>query len=231
MKKLRKKQSKNSDRFKEKRKALIKRLEEYGRIKNPKIKKVMLKIKREDFVLPEHRENAYDDTPLPIPADATISAPHMHAIYLSAADLKSGEKVLEIGAGSGILLVYMKELVGPRGEVVGVEIIPEVYSFAKNSLERAGYAKKVQLILGDGCKGVNLGKKKFDKIFISATCPKIPKPLIEQLKNGGMIIAPIGEPYGHQELVCVKKTKQGKIVMKSLGPVVFVPLRGEHGWK
>lgn len=217
------------DRFKEKREALIKRLEEYGYIKDPKIKKAMLKIKREDFVLPEYKDSAYDDTPLPIPADATISAPHMHAIFLSAADLKSGEKVLEIGAGSGVLLVYMKELVGTKGEVVGVEIVPEVYRFAKNNLEKSGHAKKVSLILGDGSKGVN--KKKFDKIIVSATCPEVPKPLTEQLKKGGMIIAPVGEQYGHQELVCVQKTKQGKIVKKNLGGVVFVPLRGKYGWK
>jgi len=220
------------DKFEERRKALIKRLEEYGYIKGPaaeKIKKAMLKIKREDFVLPEHRGHAYDDNPLPIPADATISAPHMHAIYLSAADLKPGEKVLEIGAGSGILLVYIKEIVGPRGEAVGVEIVPEVYRFAKNNLEKTGYDKKIRLILGDGSKG--LEKMKFDKILISATCPEIPQALLGQLKNGGMMIAPVGEPYGHQELVCVKKEKQGKAVMKSLGSVVFVPLRGEYGWK
>jgi len=228
-KKYAKRTAKKSDRFKEKRKALAERLKDYGYIKNPKIKKAMLKIRREDFVLPEHRENAYNDTPLPIPADATISAPHMHAIYLSAVDLKSGDKVLEIGAGSGILLAFMKELVGSKGEVVGVEIVPEVYRFAKNNLEKAGYAKKVNLILGDGSKGVD--KKRFDKIIVSATCPEVPKPLIKQLKAGGMIIAPVGEPYGHQELVAVKKTKNGKTVMKNLGGVVFVPLRGEFGWK
>jgi len=220
------------DKFEERRKALIERLKEYGYIKGPaaeKIKKAMLKIKREDFVLPEHRGHAYDDNPLPIPADATISAPHMHAIYLSVADLKPGDKVLEIGAGSGILLVYAKDIVGSKGEVVGVEIVPEVYRFAKNNLEKTGYDKKIKLILSDGSKG--LEKMKFDKILISATCPEIPQALLDQLKNGGMIIAPVGEPYGHQELVCVKKEKQNKVVMKSLGSVVFVPLRGEYGWK
>lgn len=224
-----KKTPKRNDRFEEKRKALIERLEDYGYIKTPKIKKAMLKIRRDDFVLPEHKESAYNDTPLPIPADATISAPHMHAIFLSAADLKSGDKVLEIGAGSGILLAYMKELVGSKGEVVGVEIIPEVYRFAKNNLEKIGYAKKVEIVLGDGSKGVK--KKKFDKIVVSATCPEVPKPLIKQLKAGGMIIAPVGEPYGRQELVCVQKTRQGENLMKSLGGVAFVPLRGEYGWK
>ena len=169
--------------FDEQRKSLIQRLEDYRYIRGKnakKIKKAMLKVKREDFVLPEHRGKAYDDTPLPIPADATISAPHMHAMYLSSIDLKAGEKVLEIGAGSGILLAYVKELVGPKGEVVGVEIVPEVYRFAKNNLEKADYAKKVQIILGDGTKG--LEKKKFDKILVSAACPQIPTALLENLK-------------------------------------------------
>jgi len=231
MKKTRKK-SGEIDKYEEKRKALVKRLEEYGYIGGSnalKIKKAMLKVRREDFVLPEYRENAYSDTPLPIPSDATISAPHMHAMYLSTAELKAGEKVLEIGAGSGILLAYIKEIVGPKGEVVGTEIVPEVYRFAKNNLEKSGYDKKVKIILGD-ITNIPRGKK-FDKIFVSATCPEIPQPLIKHLKAGGMIIAPVGEPYGHQELVCVKKTKQGKVIMKSLGGVVFIPLRGEYGWK
>lgn len=217
------------DRFVAIRKALVKRLEDYGYIKNSKISKAMLKVPREEFVLSEYRENAYDDNPLPIPADATISAPHMHGMYLSAAELKPGDKVLEIGAGSGILLAYVKELVGPKGEAVGVEIVPEVYRFAKNNLEKTGYVKKVQLILGDGSKG--LEKKKFDKILISATAPEIPKTLIDQLKPGGIILAPVGEPYGHQELVSLQKTKDGKLVRKNLGSVIFVMLKGAYGWK
>lgn len=218
--------------FDERRKSLIQRLEDYRYIrgKNAKnIKKAMLKVKREDFVMPEHRSKAYDDTPLPIPADATISAPHMHAMYLSSIDLKAGDNVLEIGAGSGILLAYVKEIVGPKGKVVGVEIVPEVYRFAKNNIEKAGYAKKIQVILGDGTKGVD--KKKFDKILISAACPKVPVPLLDNLKSGGILIAPIGEPYGSQELLAVKKERKGNPTMKSLGSVVFVPLRGEYGWK
>jgi protein-L-isoaspartate(D-aspartate) O-methyltransferase len=226
------KKAAGADRFKEIRAALVKRLVEYGYIRGPnveKIKNAMLKIRREDFVLPDYRGNAYDDNPLPIVGDATISAPHMHAMYLSAAELTPGDSVLEIGAGSGILLVYVKEIVGPKGEVVGVEIVPEVYSFAKNNLEKTGYDKKVKLVLGDGSKAA--GKKKFDKILISATAPEIPKSLIGQLKPGGMIIAPVGEPYGRQELVAVQKTKEGKVVTKNLGSVIFVPLKGEYGWK
>jgi len=204
-------------------------LEEEGIIKSEAVRKAMLKVPREDFILPEHRVSAYEDTPLPIPAEATISAPHMHAMYLSAAQLKPGDSVLEIGFGSGILLAYAKEMVGPKGRAVGVEISPDVYLFGKRNLERAGYDKKVQLILGDISKAV--GKEKFDRIFVSATAPEIPKLLVGMLKPEGMIIAPVGDKYGNQELVAVMKTKDGKLLMKPLGSVVFVPLQGEYGFK
>ena len=218
---------KTNGEFEQKRKDLVKRLEEYGYLKELKVKKAMLKVAREDFVLPEYRNSAYEDTPLPIPAEATISAPHMHAMYLSAADLKPGDKVLEIGAGSGILLVYAKEIVGPKGVVVGTEINPVVYRFAKNNLEKSGYDKKVKLILTDGTLGT---KDKFDKIFVSATAPDVPKELVDQLRPDGLMLVPVGEQYGNQELLLIHKNKQGKIMMKSLGPVIFVPMRGKGGF-
>lgn len=220
--------AKKADEFAEKRKRLVQDLEEEGIIKSDAVRKAMLKARREDFILPDHRASAYEDTPLPIPADATISAPHMHAMYLEAAKLKPGDSVLEIGFGSGILLAYAKEMVGAKGKVVGVEISPDVYIFGKRNLERAGYDKSVQLILGDVSKAV--GKEKFDRIFVSATAPEVPKPLLAMLKPDGMLIAPVGDAYGNQELMLVLKTKDGKMLMKSLGAVAFVPLRGEYGF-
>jgi len=150
-------------------------------------------------------------------------------MYLSAAQLKPGNSVLEIGFGSGILLAYAKEMVGPKGKVAGVEISPDVYIFGKRNLERAGYDKKVQLILGDVSKAV--GKEKFDRIFVSATAPEVPKPLVGMLKPEGMIIAPVGDAYGNQELVAVMKAKDGKLLTKRLGSVMFVQLRGEYGFR
>lgn len=218
---------KPSDKYENKRKALVNQLVDYNYIKDKKIEKAMLAVKRDDFVLPEHKDRAYEDSPLPIPDESTISAPHMHAIYLSSAELKTGDDVLEIGAGSGILLAYVKEIVGKKGNVVGVEISPDVYRFAKNNLEKAGYSDKVKLVLSDGIKNV---KKRFNKIFLSATTPDIPKEFVDMLKSGGVLIAPVGNPYGNQELLLVKKNSQGKAVMKSLGPVAFVPMRGEIGF-
>lgn len=215
------------DKFKKKRESLVESLRERGQIDSDDVEKAMMKVKREEFVLPRYKDNAYSDNPLPIPSGVTISAPHMHAMILSEIGLDEGDRVLEIGAGSGILLAYMYEIVGDKGEVMGVEIIPEVYRFAKNNLEKTGYVDKVEIVPGDFTKA--LGRKKFDKIVISATCPKIPDVLVENLKSGGKLIAPVGIPGGKQELIVVKRSKDGPL-MKSLGHVMFVPLEGEYGW-
>ncbi|MEM5829304.1 MAG: protein-L-isoaspartate O-methyltransferase [Candidatus Aenigmatarchaeota archaeon] len=205
------------------RKEMIQFLENCGYIKYPAVKRAMLKVKREDFVPPEYRDQTYSNTPLPIPGNVTISAEHIHAIFLSALKLKPGEKVLEIGAGSGILLAYMKEIVGEKGEVYGIEIIPETYEFAKKNLKRTGYWDKVKLILGDGSKGLPKYAP-FDKI-VSSAAPKerIPKAWIDQLKPGGILVTPLGPTY-KQDLICLEKAKDGRIIKKNLGPVVFVEL-------
>lgn len=213
--------------FERKRKEMVERLKELGYIKDKRIEKAMLKVKRELFVPPEYREDAYVDTPLPIPGNATISAPHMHCIYLHALELKEGEKVLEVGFGSGILLAYIKEIIGKKGRVIGIEINPETFKFGKENLRKAGY-KGIKLILGDGSKGLEK-EAPFDKILISAACPEVPKPLIEQLKPGGFLIAPVGGISGGQELIRLRKNE--KIKEESLGSVIFLPLVGEYGFK
>ena len=216
--------------FEWERKAIVGDLWKRGYIKSEAIKKAMLKVKRELFVPKELIQDSYSDTPLPIPGNVTISAPHMHSIMLSASKLKSGDKVLEIGAGSGILLAYTKEVVGTKGKVFGIEITKETFEFAKENLKKSGYEKKIRLILGDG----SLGLPKFapfDKIISSASCPEIPRPWIDQLKEGGILITPIGPSHARQELLYIEKTKTGKIIKKDVGGVVFVNLKGKHGWK
>lgn len=211
--------------FEEKRREMVENLKKSGYLKDERIEKAMLKVKRELFVLPEYKEDAYVDTPLPIPGNATISAPHMHCIYLHALELKENDRVLEVGFGSGILLAYIKEVIG-KGEIFGIEINPETFKFGKRNLRRAGY-KDIKLILGDGSKG--LENVQFDKILVSAACPEIPKPLIEQLKPGGILIAPVGSISGNQELIKIKKNK--KIKKENLGSVIFLPLLGKYGFR
>src|SRR3972149_2483181 len=117
--------------FVKQRKQLIGHLVNSGYIKSDKVKRAMLKVPRENFVLPEYKDEAYVDIALPIVGGATISQPLVHAATLEALQIKDGEKVLEVGAGSGIVLAYLKELVGPRGKIFGVEISKEVFDFTK----------------------------------------------------------------------------------------------------
>src|SRR3989344_5896414 len=149
--------------FVKQRRNVVTSLERLGYLTDPAVRRAMLKVRREDFVPEEYLASAYIDTPLPIPGGGTISAPHMHAISLSALKLERGEKFLEVGAGSGILLAYAKEVVGKGGKVFGIEFNKESYEFAKENLKRAGYAKKVTLIHGDGSQELP-EKSPFDKI-------------------------------------------------------------------
>jgi protein-L-isoaspartate(D-aspartate) O-methyltransferase len=144
-------------------------------------------------------------------------------------ELKSGDKFLEVGAGSGIMEAYAYEIIGKKGKVIGIEINPKTYEFGKNNLKEAGY-EHVKYILSDGSIGLEK-EAPFNKILISAASPDIPKPLIEQLKIGGKIVAVVGSAQGNQELVSLEKGKKGKLIRKNLLQVVFVPLRGEYGWK
>jgi protein-L-isoaspartate(D-aspartate) O-methyltransferase len=212
------------------RRNVLNSLEKLGYLPDRKVKRAMMKVRREDFVPREFVNSAYLDMPLQIPGGGTISAPHMHAISLSALKLRRGEKFLEVGAGSGILLAYAKEIVGNEGKVFGIEFVKETYNFAKENLKRSGYEKKVKLIHGDGSQGLP-NEAPFDKVLISAASPDVPEPIKEQVKAGGIVVAVIGPPRGDQELVYFEKKKNGTWTKKNIGGVIFVPLVGKYGWK
>jgi len=214
--------------FEKERKLLVEKLKHEGIIHSSQVEKAMLKVKRELFVPEKYKDSAYVDTPLPIPGGGTISAPHMHAISLEELKLKPGEKFLEVGAGSGIVEAYVSEIFKGKGEIIGIEFIPETYEFGKKNLKKAGYTN-VKFVCGDGSKGLP-EEAPFDKILVSAASPDIPKPLVEQLKVNGVILAIVGRPYGDQQLVYFKKLSNKKYVRKNLLPVIFVPLRGEYGY-
>ena len=218
--------------FQKQRKMLVENLEANRYIKSEAVKNAMIKVKREMFGLSGYQANAYQDIPLPIPPvdedTATISAPTVHAMMLEGLRLKKGEKVVEIGCGSGIMLAYMKEIVGKTGEVFGVEIQKSTYDFAKESLKKCEYDKKVKLILGDGSIGLK-EHAPFDKILISAAAPSLPEPIRRQVRVGGIIVAVIGTSRFNQELVQFEKNDDDTFSKRNLGSVIFVPLKGKYG--
>ena len=206
---------------------LVSYLEKLNYIKSEPVKNAFLKVDRSNFI-PEHlKDEAYRDTPLSIGWGQTISAPSMIALMLEVSDFKSGMKTLEIGAGSGYNAALIAEICGEEN-VVTIERIPEVYQFGKENLERAGY--KVKVVLGDGTKGYE-EEAPYDRIIATAAAPEIPKSWKDQLKEGGMIIAPVGKERYYQELLVLKKNRGGTFDTNRYGGCVFVPLVGEDGWK
>jgi protein-L-isoaspartate(D-aspartate) O-methyltransferase len=180
---------------------------------------------RELFVPEALKSRAYDDTPLPIGHNQTISAPHMVAIMCDLLDLQPGMTVLEVGGGSGYHAAVMAAMVGEKGHVYSVERMPELVAMARKNLEKAGI-KNVTMIEADGSIGLP-EHAPYDRISVAATAPKVPEPLKQQLKVGGKMVLPVGRDY--QELYLVTR-KNGFSVEEKMG-VIFVPLIGEEGFK
>ena len=175
--------------YEEQRRRLVELLVEEGALFDEYARQAMLRVPREEFV-PEHlRHMAYIDEPLPIGHGQTISAPSMVAIMTSHLKARPGHKVLEIGTGSGYQAAVLAEIVGDEGHVYTVERIPELAEMARRNLERTGYAKRVTVIVGDGSQGYR-DKAPYDRIIVTASSPDIPRPLIEQLKPGGILVIP-----------------------------------------
>ncbi|MCX8021692.1 MAG: protein-L-isoaspartate(D-aspartate) O-methyltransferase [Syntrophorhabdaceae bacterium] len=210
-----------SDPYFLKRKEMVER-DIMGRgIKDKKVLDAMMKVERHLFVEEGQRKKAYNDHPLPIGEGQTISQPYIVALMTEAVSLKGGEKVLEIGTGSGYQAAVLAEIVK---EVYTVEINKKLYETATERLKRLGY-RNVFTKLGDGYQGWE-EHAPFDVIMITAAADHIPKPLISQLKEGGRLIMPLGLPRLYQSLYLVTKEK-GKIIKKDLGGVIFVPMTGE----
>ncbi|MBW2968659.1 protein-L-isoaspartate(D-aspartate) O-methyltransferase [Candidatus Woesearchaeota archaeon] len=192
-------------------------------ITNKRVLSAFKKIKREDFVVKEFIKDAYEDVPLPILQHQTISQPTTVVIMLQALDVRLGMKILEIGAGSGYNAALLSILVGKNGKVYTTEIVPELAEFAKDNLKKF---KNVEVHESDGSYGLpKLGK--FDRIICTAAAKTIPKPLINQLKEGGIIVIPVGPKYGQKMIKGIKY--KGKLDTDSLGNFMFVPLTGEFG--
>ena len=146
-----------------------------------------------------------------------------------ALELRQGMKVLEVGAGSGYHAATIAEIVGDTGQVFAVEYVDKLVAIARNNLGQAGYANHVTLVQGDGSLGY-AELAPYDRILVTAAAPRIPPPLLEQLKPNGILVMPVGGRMFPQELVRVRKKPDGALERDSLGGVAFVPLVGKFGF-
>lgn len=215
--------------YEEQRKRLVEYLISIGYLKSDSVIEAMLKVPRHIFVPEEYRTFAYEDRPLPIGFDQTISAPHMVALMCEHLDLKQDHKVLEVGAGSGYHACVIGCIV-KDGIVIAVERIKKLAERAKENIKKASLCRNVKIVVGDGTKGYEK-EAPYDRILVTAGAPSIPKPLVEQLKVGGKMLIPVGESKYSQELLLVIKVEKDRIEKKNLGDVAFVPLVGEYGWR
>jgi len=211
---------------------MVQRYMKSGYISSESMAEAVLGVPREEFMDPSYASYAYLDKPFPIPGDGgqTISAPYMYPIFYEPLSLKEGDRVLEIGAGSGYGAALAGELVGDSGLVVSVEINEITYRFAQANLDRTGY-RDIILVLGDGSLGYE-DEAPYDAICVTAACPNVPEPLVEQLGSPGKLMAPVGSSYSvfGQDLVLMEKDGDGITSMRTLMKVSYVPLIGEHGW-
>lgn len=197
-------------------------------IKDTRLIRAFKKIPRENFILQEDLVKAYRDHPLAIGYGQTISQPTTVMLMTQALELKLGDKVLEVGTGSGYQAALISEMVGKNGKVYTTEIVDALAKFARENLKRLK-VKNVEVFKADGSKGLKKYAP-FDKIIVTAGCPEVPKPLIDQLKVGGILIAPVGDQF-LQKMLKIKKLNNKELHTEDLGDFIFVPLTGEYGHK
>lgn len=185
-------------------------------------------INREDFILEELKDRAYEDTPLPLIRGKTISQPTTVMMMTSLLELQSGEKVFEIGAGSGYQAAIIAKIVGDKGKVITTEVVPELVQFARENLKNANIGN-VSVSEEDGSKGMEK-EAPFDKIIITSACKAFPKPLLEQLKPNGIIVGPVGDRH-EQEMIRGIKGKDGHLQLEFLGQFLFTPMYGKYGFE
>jgi protein-L-isoaspartate(D-aspartate) O-methyltransferase len=194
-------------------------------VRSEKVLDAMRKVPREQFVSRDVREFAYEDSPLPIGAGQTISQPYIVAYMIEGLALQGGEKVLEIGAGSGYAAAVLAEI---AGEVYTIERIEELAQSATTALAETGY-KNVHVLHGDGTLGWP-EHAPFDGIIVAAGGPEVPDSLKQQLKIGGRMVIPVGQSQDFQELVRVTRISESEFQTEDLVAVRFVPLVGAEGW-
>lgn len=207
------------------RERMVRRQIEARGIHDPAILDAFRAVPREAFVSSDYALDAYGDHPLPIEAGQTISQPYIVALMIAAAGISPGDRVLEVGAGSGYAAAVMSRI---AREVIGIERQHDLVEVARERLERLGY-DNVRINEGDGTRGCP-DEAPFDAILAAASGSHVPQPLVEQLAPGGRLVMPVGDPGWVQKLVKVTKREDGSLQQLDLGEVRFVPLIGEEGW-
>jgi protein-L-isoaspartate(D-aspartate) O-methyltransferase len=196
-------------------------IEERG-VLDAEVRRAMRAVPRHEFVPADYTDMAYADRPLPIGYGQTISQPYIVAAMTELLRLKRGDRILEIGTGSGYQAAILAEL---TDEVYSVEIVEALYERATDTLQRLGY-HQVRTRHADGYYGWE-EHAPYDAIIVTCAPDHIPQPLINQLKDGGRLVIPVGPPGSYQTLWLIEKQAE-KVVSKQIMGVVFVPLTGEH---
>jgi protein-L-isoaspartate(D-aspartate) O-methyltransferase len=215
-------QHRKADAYESLRKAMVDQQIVLRGISDPRVINAMLKVPRHLFVPERYRYLAYADTPLPIGAEQTISQPYIVALMTEELALESADRVLEVGTGSGYQAAILAEI---ASEVYTIEIIEMLGKGAENVLDSLGYSN-VKVMIGDGYEGWP-EYAPFDKIIVTCAPEEIPQPLVDQLKEGGLMVIPVGSA-GFQYLYRVRKYA-GHVEPEKVTPVSFVPLTGPHG--
>jgi len=210
------------DKFYKDNEVMVQSLMAIGVIKTPSIAKAFLTTPRHFFVPEKHIKYSYHDIALPTFKGQTISQPYTVAVMLEALSPEKGNKILDIGSGTGWTTCLLSRIVGSRGKIIGLEIEPELVEFSKKNIKKLKI-RNVEIILGDGKKGYKL-ESPYDRVLINAGCNSIPELVVDQTKIGGRIVAPINA-NGHQELVLFQKIGEGELKRTNLGTFVFVELR------
>ena len=193
---------------------------------DPKLLAAFRAVPREDFISGDYADYAYQDSPLPIESGQTISQPYIVALTIDAAGIKAGDKVLEVGAGSGYAAAVIGQI---AGEVIAIERHHELVEIARKRMRQLGYSN-VKIVEGDGTLGWP-EEAPYDAIVAAASGSHVPQSWIAQLKPGGRIVVPLGDPHSVQSLVKVTKHEDGTLEREDLGGVRFVPLIGKEGFR
>lgn len=208
--------------LKEKKETLMKELMDLGYLRSRAVIEAFRQVPREEFVLPRYREHAYVNEPLPIQEGQTISQPLTVAAMTEALAAEKGQKILEVGAGSGYQAAILSVIAGSEGKVITTEHLETLYEFAKANLRNY---KNVFVVHHDGSQGYEQ-EAPYDRIIVTASAPEIPQPLLEQLKTDSRLVIPVGN-----EMFLVEKSEKGGFRKTSMGYYAFVPLRGRYGAK